>query len=64
MNVRVVTSGCDPETLAVLSQRYPRLRLWEAKNLFFGGVHAARWHEKRGANGAGDPRRQGVARIV
>jgi gamma-glutamyltranspeptidase/glutathione hydrolase len=41
-----------------------KARPWPAQNLFFGGVHAARWHEKRGVDGAGDPRRQGVARIV
>jgi gamma-glutamyltranspeptidase/glutathione hydrolase len=39
-----------------------RARPWPAQNLFFGGVHTARWHEKRGVEGAGDPRRQGVAR--
>ena len=37
---------------------------WPAPNLFFGGVHAARWHERRSADGAGDPRRQGVAQVV
>lgn len=41
-----------------------KARAWPAQNLFFGGVHAARWHETRGADGAGDPRRQGVARTV
>ena len=34
------------------------------RNLFFGGVHAARRHPKGGVEGAGDPRRQGVAFIV
>jgi len=37
---------------------------WPARNLFFGGVHAARRHGDRGVEGAGDPRRQGVALIV
>ena len=37
---------------------------WPAQNLFFGGVHTACWHEKRGVEGAGDPRRQGTARTV
>ena len=47
-----------------------RLRLgenvhaWPERNLFFGGVHAARRHPKGGVEGAGDPRRQGVALIV
>jgi gamma-glutamyltranspeptidase/glutathione hydrolase len=34
---------------------------WPQRNLFFGGVHAARRHPKGGVEGAGDPRRQGVA---
>lgn len=37
---------------------------WPEKNLFFGGVHAARRHGDGGVEGAGDPRRQGVAIIV
>ena len=37
---------------------------WPERNLFFGGVHAARRHSKGGVEGAGDPRRQGVALIV
>lgn len=37
---------------------------WPEANLFFGGVHAARRSAKGGVEGAGDPRRQGVARIV
>jgi gamma-glutamyltranspeptidase/glutathione hydrolase len=37
---------------------------WPQRNLFFGGVHAARRHPKGGVEGAGDPRRQGVALTV
>jgi gamma-glutamyltranspeptidase / glutathione hydrolase len=37
---------------------------WPERNLFFGGVHAARRHPKGEVDGAGDPRRQGVALIV
>jgi gamma-glutamyltranspeptidase/glutathione hydrolase len=37
---------------------------WPARNLFFGGVHAARGHPKGGMEGVGDPRRQGVALAV
>ncbi len=37
---------------------------WPERNLFFGGVHAARRHPKGGVEGAGDPRRQGVALVV
>jgi gamma-glutamyltranspeptidase/glutathione hydrolase len=41
-----------------------RARAWPEPNLYFGGVHAARRSAKGGVEGAGDPRRQGVARIV
>ena len=37
---------------------------WPERNLFFGGVHAARRHGDGGAEGAGDPRRGGVFRVV
>jgi gamma-glutamyltranspeptidase / glutathione hydrolase len=37
---------------------------WPGRNLFFGGVHAARRGGKGGMEGAGDPRRQGVAMSV
>jgi gamma-glutamyltranspeptidase/glutathione hydrolase len=37
---------------------------WPERNLFFGGVHAARRQPKGGVEGAGDPRRQGVAIAV
>ena len=37
---------------------------WPAPNLFFGGVHAARRFGDGGVEGAGDPRRGGVASVV
>jgi gamma-glutamyltranspeptidase / glutathione hydrolase len=37
---------------------------WPERNLFFGGVHAARRHPKGEVEGAGDPRRQGVAFVT
>jgi len=41
-----------------------RAKAWPERNLFFGGVHAARRHGNGGVEGAGDPRRQGAALIV
>jgi len=41
-----------------------RAHAWPERNLFFGGVHAARRRPKGGVEGAGDPRRQGTALIV
>jgi gamma-glutamyltranspeptidase / glutathione hydrolase len=37
---------------------------WPQANLFFGGVHAARRKANGSVEGAGDPRRQGVAATV
>jgi gamma-glutamyltranspeptidase/glutathione hydrolase len=37
---------------------------WPARNLFFGGVHAARRKANGSVEGAGDPRRQGVTLTV
>ena len=42
-----------------------KARAWPAQNLFFGGVHAARWHPTNGGvEGAGDPRRRARRRVV
>ena len=41
-----------------------RAHAWPAANLFFGGVHAARRVGDGGVEGAGDPRRGGVAIVV
>ena len=37
---------------------------WPEQNLFFGGVHAARRNAKGSVEGAGDPRRRGVALVI
>ena len=42
----------------------PEADAWPARNLFFGGVHAARRDQKGGLDGAGDPRRGGRSRVV
>jgi gamma-glutamyltranspeptidase / glutathione hydrolase len=41
-----------------------KARAWPAPNLFFGGVHAARRFGDGGVEGAGDPRRDGVASVI
>ena len=54
-----------PETMqADLLALGEKAHAWPARNLFFGGVHAARRDPKGGMDGAGDPRRQGVAIAV
>ena len=52
--------AAEAEFLALGDQAHA----WPARNLFFGGVHAARRHGTGGVEGAGDPRRQGVALVV
>jgi gamma-glutamyltranspeptidase/glutathione hydrolase len=42
----------------------PDAHAWPESNLFFGGVHAARRHADGGMEGAGDPRRRGMAIVV
>ena len=56
--------GFSEEEEAVLRALSENAKAWPERNLFFGGVHVARWHEKKGARGAGDPRRQGVAKVA
>lgn len=56
--------GFRPEEDAALRSHGDHVRAWPERNLFFGGVHAARWHARRGSAGAGDPRRQGTSVIV
>ncbi|WP_206019773.1 gamma-glutamyltransferase [Pseudomaricurvus alkylphenolicus] len=48
------------EVPASLLQAYPQHRLWPERSLFFGGVHTVVQMAER-FNGAGDPRRGGVA---
>ena len=49
---------------AALTAAWPEMTLWDDCNLFFGGVHAVRADLRKGdIDGAGDPRRGGVALI-
>jgi gamma-glutamyltranspeptidase / glutathione hydrolase len=49
---------------AALLEHEEQSHAWPERNLFFGGVHAARRGGHGEVEGAGDPRRQGVALIV
>jgi gamma-glutamyltranspeptidase/glutathione hydrolase len=53
-----------PEDRAALLAAWPDARAWPERNLFFGGVHAVKRSADGGLSGAGDPRRQGVVRLV
>jgi gamma-glutamyltranspeptidase / glutathione hydrolase len=55
-----VEEGFSADELNELTGEYPDHKIWNSKNLFFGGVHVA---GQAGENffGAGDPRRGGVS---
>lgn len=44
-----------------LRRDWPEAQVWPERNMFFGGVHAVRRTASGGLEGAGDPRRDGVA---
>lgn len=46
-----------------LQQHYPDYRFWQEPNLYFGGAHSV-MKTARGVQGAGDPRRGGVTRVI
>lgn len=56
--------GLSEAAQAELLAREDKAHAWPERNLFFGGVHAARRHGDGGVEGIGDPRRQGVTMIV
>jgi len=56
--------GLSEEAEAAFRALGDRGHAWPEPNLFFGGVHAARRRGKGDVEGAGDPRRQGAARVV
>jgi gamma-glutamyltranspeptidase/glutathione hydrolase len=56
--------GLPERAQAKLRALEDKAHAWPQANLFFGGVHAARRRPKGDVEGAGDPRRQGVALIV
>jgi gamma-glutamyltranspeptidase/glutathione hydrolase len=51
-------------TLESLQKQWPKIRLWNSTNVFFGGAHSISLRPKGRLIGAGDPRRGGVARYV
>ncbi len=50
--------------MAAASDEAAEVHAWPERNLFFGGVHAARRHPDGRLGGAGDPRRAGASVIV
>lgn len=56
-------NGFPDSSVAEIARRYPKLKHWPDKNLFFGGVHAVS-RNSEGFFGCGDPRRGGAAKIL
>ncbi len=58
-----IEEGIPEDVVKSLIEKYPKHKVWEKGNLFFGGVHAV--CDKNGEfSGFGDPRRGGVSVIV
>ncbi len=57
-----VEGGFDPDEVATLVQDFGKSKIWQERNLFFGGAHSASYSPRGPTfHGAGDPRRQGVS---
>jgi gamma-glutamyltranspeptidase/glutathione hydrolase len=56
--------GLPEAVQAAFLAQSDKVHAWPEMNLFFGGVHAARRFGDGGVEGAGDPRRGGVAIVV
>jgi len=56
--------GFAEDTLVALEQAVPELHCWPEPNLFFGGVHTVSVKHGGVFDGAGDPRRGGVAALA
>jgi len=58
-----IETGFSNDVLSSLFEQYPPHKCWDARNLFFGGVHSVEYRDGK-FNGVGDPRRGGVCRVL
>ena len=58
-----IEPGFDASAVEALKNAWPAHHLWRERNLFFGGTHTVAFDGQH-FDGAGDPRRGGVARFV
>jgi gamma-glutamyltranspeptidase/glutathione hydrolase len=58
-----IEPGFDADALSPLCKQFDNYKLWQQRNLFFGGVHTVTQHNVD-FDGAGDQRRGGVANVV
>lgn len=60
-----IEPGFEAAVVDRLAADYEQVSRWDRLNLFFGGVHVARFDAATGSfSGGGDPRRGGAARMV
>ncbi len=63
-----IEHGFGDDVAARLAADFAETKCWDERNLFFGGVHVARFDASGGSgnvfDGAGDPRRGGTVEIV
>ena len=57
-----VEGGFDVDELGPLLSAFPEHHVWDARNMFFGGVHTVVASDG-GMRGAGDPRRGGASLV-
>lgn len=57
-----IESGIDPLVSAELKKCWPKVKAWEEKNLYFGGVHTVQSQDGN-FDGVGDARRGGIYRV-
>jgi gamma-glutamyltranspeptidase/glutathione hydrolase len=60
-----VESGLNPDQVADLVSEFSDYKLWDERNMFFGGAHAVRFDPSSDDfSAAGDPRRGGSATVL
>lgn len=60
-----VEAGFDPDMSRQLASFYENSKVWDEKNMFFGGVHGVGFNaEKKNLWAAGDERRGGCALVL
>ncbi len=59
-----IEGGLDPRVVSQLTAEFPQHRVFDDRNLFFGGTHTVMRDSSGQLWGEGDPRRGGVSEVV
>lgn len=59
-----IEGGNQADVIKRLVDEFPRTRVFDSLNLFFGGAHTVIRQADGSLSGAGDPRRGGVSELV